>query len=151
MLITTAVDSSGSVNMDAYSNSVQEFVALEETLRAAGLIPAYTSIGRDSSGREGRQYTATRPELAALQNVLGGQFDSRGHFTPTAGLGTVYACRQVLLGGAGSGCQELIAPSDYIATAICALIAGSNGWYGGVAQPGKCAAPKKGLRGVFSR
>jgi hypothetical protein len=106
MLITTTVDSSGTVNMNAYSHSVDEFVALEETLRTAGLIPTYASIPRDSSGRDGRRYTATTSELTALQNVLGGQFDARGQFTPTTGLGVVYACRQVLLGGAGSGCRN---------------------------------------------
>ena len=65
---------------------------------------------------------------------------------PLGSLGTVYACRQVLLGGAALAVQELIAPSDYIATAIWPLIqAGEWVVRGGVAQPGKCAAPEKGI------
>ena len=151
MLIKTSIEMSVALYLDAYTYDEREFAALERTLRSASIGAEYLTLERDEHGREGRRYTATSSQIPDLQKILEGEFDARGQFAPWLASGKTYACRQLVRSGAGPGCQELVALDDYVATTKCAIIAGNNKWWGGVAQPGTCSK-KIGLRAnIWSR
>lgn len=147
MLIQTSIEHS-ELRLDAYTFDAKEFDALRRTLISASAGTEYQSIEEDDSGREGRRYIVLSGQIPKLQIVLGGSFDPQGKFAATAGSGTTYACHQIVRGGAGPGCKELVASDDHVASTKCAIIAGTNRWWGGVAQPGKCPA-RRGLLGSW--
>ncbi len=138
MLIKTAIEVSAILHLDAYTYDEREFTALERTLASAGIGIEFLLLTKDESERDGRRYRVTSSQIPELQSVLGGNFDALGQFTPVLGAGKAYACRQIVRSGAGSGCEDLVASDDYVATTKCAIIAGNKKWWGGVAQPGKC-------------
>ena len=138
MLVNTKFLPSGELQIDAYSFSLDEFLALEETLRTAGVNTISQQIPSDASGRDGRRYTATSTQTKALEELLGGKFQSNGEFVSSVGAGNPYACVEINLSGKGVGCEELLASDKSSAQTKCALIARKNGWFGGVPNEGTC-------------
>jgi hypothetical protein len=141
MLIYTRFLTSGDLQMDAYTYSLEEFEAVENTLTAAGVAPTYQQLPRDKAEREGRRYTAPSHRLHHLEAELEGSFLSTGEFVPAAGTGNNYACREISIGGQAKGCEDLVAPSDAVAQTKCALIARNKNWFGGVPGRGTCQRP----------
>jgi hypothetical protein len=126
----------------AYTFQEHEFEILESVLKGSLFSTDFVTIGKDSSGRRGRQYRLPPLRLSLLEGMLGGSFNTKGNFIPaTAGPGSTYACREKKLGGRdGKGCQEFSAADDQAAFVACSLIAGSRGWYFGKHHPGTCGA-----------
>lgn len=137
MQIQAQTTSSGDLRLQVRTFDLEEFDAVEATLRSAGVLSQHSTLGTDQYGRKGRQYIVIAESLRKLEQTLGGQFVA-GQFVQQQGTGRVYACREVSLAGGGPGCEDLSAPDDNTARTACALIAGNRNWLGGSAQPGKC-------------
>lgn len=138
MLIRTQILESGDLQMDAYTFDPEEFSALEETLSAVGSTTSYEPLPADSVNRRGQRYLCRASELSRLEAILEGRFESSGLFSPLAGTGRNYKCKEVNLSGGGAGCEDIIAPTTSIARTKCLLIAHRNKWSGGVSSPGQC-------------
>jgi hypothetical protein len=138
MVIRTWFAPNSDLQLDAYSHSTEEFSVLEHTLALADIQPIFSRLPRDPAGRRGQRYVAQATQVPAFESVLGGSFLPNGRFVLGAGAGNAYACRELTIGGAGSGCENMLAPSLSVAQTKCWLIAGTRNWFGGVPRPGSC-------------
>jgi hypothetical protein len=129
----------GDLELTAATYSTSEFGALHDVLGKAGLFRIQNPLRRDRMKRMVQEYHISRRQIKRLENILGGSFDKQGQFISkrTQG-GRNYACREVTTGTPG-GCEDIIASDDSTALVKCALIAGRNDWFGGVATAGVCS------------
>jgi hypothetical protein len=96
---------------------------------------------RDNFGRVVQDYRLSRRVRPHLERLLGVRFFAeRSEDAVPAGPGhTPYACREVRQSTGTPGCEDFVASDDATALVKCALIAGRNRWFGGVASRGSCA------------
>jgi len=132
----------GDLILTASTYSSTEFGALHDVLEKAGPFRIRNPLERDRMKRLVQDYHIARRQVKRLERILGGSFDESGEFIPTGqarGWGQTYACREVTSSGRRGECENIIAPDDSAAVVKCALIAGRNDWFGGVAEVGSCS------------
>ncbi len=143
MQIRFTIDRKGNLELTAATFSLTEFDSLRIVLLKAGIgdvfrrVP-FKKIGIDREGRNVRVYSVGRRFIPRLEQRLGGSFDPSGLFMIASAVGHNYACREIVVGGRGKGCEDIVAPDDSTALVKCALIAGRNRWFGGEANAGSC-------------
>jgi hypothetical protein len=130
----------GDLQLTAATYGGAEFTALHDVLERAGSFLIKNPLEMDRSKRMIQEYRIPRKAIKQLERILGGKFDEEGSFAgKSPQRGRRYACTEITTRGHGRGCETIVAIDDSIALVKCALIAGRNNWFGGMAKAGACA------------
>jgi hypothetical protein len=136
IILTQSTPDGLQITLASYSH--QEIGDALKLLEKAGQFRLSNPTKIDKAGRQIDEIYISKVTAARLGRLLGGTFSKNGQFTAarTPG-GRRYACREVTSRGHGH-CEEITATDQATAIFKCALIAGRNAWFGGVASVGSC-------------
>lgn len=129
------------LNLYAYSNSNEEFRAIQRVLSSSKVEFNTIPIQSDEKRRRGFKYSIYGQHfIERLQAYLQIRLFGRGNQTRVelSGGNNAYRCIEISDIEDNSDCQTIFADDDHSALFKCALLANQNNWMGGVSEPGTC-------------